>query len=68
MERTLSEESAVTVAGERLTSEGAEPRLLFDLGGTWQSAGLSLDAALRFHGLLSSDENAGTSLQLRMAF
>ena len=68
MERTLSEESAVTVAGERLTSEGAEPRLLFDLGGSWQSAGLSLDAALRVHGLLSSDENAGTSLQVRAAF
>ena len=68
MERTLSEESAVVVTGERLTSEGAEPRLLFDLGGTWRSAGLTLDAALRVHGLLSSDENAGTSLHLRMAF
>ena len=68
MERTLGEESAVVVTGERLTSEGAEPRLLFDLGGTWRSAGLTLDAALRVHGLLSSDENAGTSLHLRMAF
>ena len=68
MERTLSEESEVVVSRETLEAGDTAPRLLFDLGGTWQSGDLSLHAALQARGLLSDSEAYGASLQLRMAF
>ena len=68
MERTLSEESEVVVSRETLEAGDTAPRLLLDLGGTWQSGDLSLHAALQAKGLLSDSEAYGANLQLRVAF